>query len=143
MVSFKSIIVLSVSVAGVLAANVANIASCPALKPRATPAKDVTDLRIDDFKIVGALGDSIMAGFAMMGIDYEGAGILNLSLVSEYRGNSYAIGGDTGAVTLSNFMKNYQPNVQGASVLSHIVSYCSGDTCGFPETLCKYIGAFL
>ncbi|KAF1799439.1 hypothetical protein V8B55DRAFT_1579453, partial [Mucor lusitanicus] len=135
MVSFKSIIVLSVSVAGVLAANVANIASCPALKPRATPAKDVTDLRIDDFKIVGALGDSIMAGFAMMGIDYEGAGILNLSLVSEYRGNSYAIGGDTGAVTLSNFMKNYQPNVQGASVLSHIVSYCSGDTCGFPETL--------
>ncbi|GAN07733.1 phospholipase a2 [Mucor ambiguus] len=130
-----SILVLSVSLASVLATNVANIASCPALKPRATPAKDVTDLRIDDFKIVGALGDSIMAGFAMMGIDYEGAGILNLSLVSEYRGNSYAIGGDTGAVTLSNFIKKYQPNVVGASILSHIVSFCNGDTCGFPETL--------
>lgn len=137
MVSLRSIIVLSASVASVLAANAANIASCPALKPRATSAKDVTDLRIDDFKIVGALGDSIMAGFAMMGIDYEGAGIFNLSLVSEYRGNSYAIGGDTGAVTLSNFMKRYQPNVKGASVLSHLVSFCNGDTCGFPATICK------
>ncbi|CAO0790875.1 unnamed protein product [Mucor circinelloides] len=135
MVSLKSIVALSVSVASVLAANVANIASCPALTPRTTPAKDVTDLRIDDFKIVGALGDSIMAGFAMMGVDYEGAGILNLSLVSEYRGNSYAIGGDTGAVTLSNFIKKYQPKVQGASILSHIVSFCQGDTCGFPATL--------
>lgn len=138
MVSLKSIVVISVTLASAFAASVASISNCPALTARTTAAKDVTDLRIDDFKIVGALGDSIMAGFAMMGIDYEGSGILNLSLVSEYRGNSYAIGGDTGAVTLSNFIKRYQPNVQGASVLSHIVSFCQGDSCGFPETLCKY-----
>lgn len=75
----------------------------------------------------------------MMGVDYSegGSGALNFSLISEYRGNSYAIGGDTGAVTLANFIKKYNPSVQGASILSHLVSYCSGDTCGFPETICK------
>jgi hypothetical protein len=80
-----------------------------------------------------------MAGFAMMGVDYDvgGNGLLNFSAISEYRGNSYAIGGDTGALTLANFVKRYNPNVQGASVLSHLVSYCSGNTCGFPETICK------
>ncbi|KAI9477877.1 MAG: hypothetical protein EXX96DRAFT_229104 [Benjaminiella poitrasii] len=115
-------------------ATVSSIASCPSLAARSTPAKDVTDLRIDDFNIVGALGDSIMAGFAMMGVDYEGSGALNLSLVSEYRGNSYAIGGDSGAVTLANFIKKYNPDVKGASVLSHVVSFCSADTCGFPTS---------
>lgn len=78
-----------------------------------------------------------MAGFAMNGLDYEGGGILNLSLVSEYRGNSYAIGGDTGAITLANFVKKYNPNVKGASVLSHIVSYCGGNNCKAPLSLCK------
>ncbi|KAG2210295.1 hypothetical protein INT47_003280 [Mucor saturninus] len=135
MVSVKSIIAISISIAGVLAVNVANIANCPALPARATPAKDVTDLRIDDINIIGALGDSIMAGFAMNGLDYEGGGILNLSLVSEYRGNSYAIGGDTGAITLANFVKKYNPNVKGASVLSHIVSYCGGNNCKAPLSL--------
>lgn len=57
MVSVKSIIAISISIAGVLAVNVANIANCPALPARATPAKDVTDLRIDDINIIGALGD--------------------------------------------------------------------------------------
>lgn len=74
----------------------------------------------------------------MNGIDYEGNGILNLSLVSEYRGNSYAIGGDTGAITLANFVKKYNPDVKGASVLSHIVSYCGGNNCKAPLSLCKY-----
>lgn len=75
----------------------------------------------------------------MMGLDYEaGSGALNLSLISEYRGNSYAIGGDTNAVTLANFMKKYNPNVQGASVLSHLASICHGPLCGFPVTACKF-----
>ena len=75
----------------------------------------------------------------MMGVDYDtgGSGILNLSAVSEYRGNSWAIGGDASAVTLANFVKQYNPNVQGASILSHLVSFCSGNSCGFPSTLCK------
>jgi phospholipase B1 len=79
-----------------------------------------------------------MAGFAMMGVDYNGTGALNLSLISEYRGNSYAMGVDTDAVTLPNFIKHYNSSVQGGSILSHIVSYCQGNSCGFPETLCKF-----
>lgn len=82
--------------------------------------------------------NSIMAGFAMMGVDYEGSGILNISLLSEYRGNSYAIGGDTNAVTIANFMKKYNSKIQGASVLSHLASLCNGKTCGFPASLCKF-----
>lgn len=58
MVFARSIIAISLSAAAtVLAANVASISQCPALPPRTAPAKDVTDLRIDDIKIVGALGD--------------------------------------------------------------------------------------
>ncbi|KAI8876826.1 hypothetical protein K501DRAFT_199541 [Backusella circina FSU 941] len=136
MVFIKPIITLAVAyVSSTAAASVASISSCPALTPRATAAKDVTDLRIDDIGIVAGLGDSIMAGFAMMGVDYNATGALNLSLISEYRGNSYAMGVDTGAVTLPNFVKHYNSKVQGGSILSHIVSYCQGTTCGFPETL--------
>lgn len=79
-----------------------------------------------------------MAGFAMNGIDYEGSGPLNLSMVSEYRGNSYAMGTDTNAVTLANFVKKYNPGVKGGSILSHIVSYCSAKNCGLPLSLCKF-----
>lgn len=57
MVSVKSIIAFSISIAGVFAANVATIENCPALPDRTAPAKDVTDLRIDDINIIGALGD--------------------------------------------------------------------------------------
>jgi phospholipase B1 len=44
-------------VASAIAVNVASISQCPSLPARATPAKDVTDLRIDDIKVIGALGD--------------------------------------------------------------------------------------
>ncbi|KAI8984114.1 hypothetical protein BDF20DRAFT_816011 [Mycotypha africana] len=136
MVSVKTLLTLSLTVVtGTLAANVASISDCPPLPARAV-SNEITDLRIDDIKVIGALGDSIMAGFAMMGIDYEGSGVVNFSLVSEYRGNSYGIGGDSGAITLANFMKKYQPKVKGASVLSHLVSYCSNDLCGFPLSAC-------
>lgn len=73
-----------------------------------------------------------------MGVDYQGTGIINFSAVSEYRGNSYAMGIDTGAVTLPNFVKKYNSKVQGGSVLSHLASFCNGDTCDFPETICKW-----
>jgi hypothetical protein len=139
MMSIKSIIAIFLSIACSHALSVSSISSCPALTPRTSPPADVTDLRIDDFHVIGALGDSIMAGFAMMGVDYNvgGTGALNLSLISEYRGNSYGIGVDTGAVTLGNFIKNFRPNVLGGSVLSHLVSFCEGTICGLPETLCK------
>lgn len=68
-----------------------------------------------------------MAGFAMMGIDPEGTGILNFSALTEYRGNSYGIGGDSDAVTLATFVKHYSPNVQGASRGNGLVSFCNGE----------------
>lgn len=48
---------ISLSVASVMAVNVATIAKCPALPAHKTPAKDVTDLRIDDINIIAGLGD--------------------------------------------------------------------------------------
>jgi phospholipase B1 len=60
-----------------------------------------------------------MAGFAMMGVDYNITGILNTSTATEFRGNSYAVGADSGAVTLPNFAKKFNPLIRGGSVLSH------------------------
>lgn len=82
---------------------------------------------------------SIMAGFAMMGINYEegGTGVYNVSFISEYRGHSYAVGGDKGAQTLATFIENYSPDVKGASVLSHFTSYCTANNCNFPDNACK------
>lgn len=58
MVFVRLLISISLSAtASVMAASVASISQCPALPPRTAPAKDVTDLRIDDIKIIGALGD--------------------------------------------------------------------------------------
>lgn len=39
------------------AETASSIESCPALKPRASPATKVGDLRPDDIKVVAALGD--------------------------------------------------------------------------------------
>ncbi|KAI8888184.1 hypothetical protein K501DRAFT_173727 [Backusella circina FSU 941] len=135
MVSTKTILALSVSLlTNAMALSVSSISECPALSPRTTPATGVTDLRIDDIKMVAGLGDSIMAGFAMMGVDYSGTGALNLSAITEYRGHSYAIGADSGAITLPNFMKKYNSKLQGGSILTHAASLCYGLLCGFPLT---------
>ena len=37
--------------------NVTTIQNCPVLSPRSTPPNDVRDLRIDDIKLIAALGD--------------------------------------------------------------------------------------
>ncbi|GAB5585328.1 hypothetical protein Unana1_00228 [Umbelopsis nana] len=107
------------------ATTVSSITSCPALPPRATPATSVHDLRIDDIKMVAALGDSITAGFAAKGI--QGPTIVNLANLNEDRGVSFAIGGDSGALTLATLMKYYQPALKGASLGEHLL--CSGTTC--------------
>ncbi|KAI8875869.1 hypothetical protein K501DRAFT_299157 [Backusella circina FSU 941] len=135
MVHINSAIVLSLSlVSSVFATSASSIDGCPDLTPRKTPAKDVTDLRIDDFGMIAGLGDSIMAGFAMMGVDYNITGVLNTSTATEFRGNSYAVGADSGAVTLPNFVKKFNPLIRGGSVLSHEASLCYGALCGFPLT---------
>ncbi|KAI9252093.1 hypothetical protein BY458DRAFT_589878 [Sporodiniella umbellata] len=113
------------------AADFASISECPSLAPRTSPPKDVTDVRVDDIKIVASLGDSIMAGFGMMGINNGkgGTGIFNFSAIMEFRGNSYAIGGDDGAVTIANFVKHYSPKLIGPSTSSHLTSICYGPLC--------------
>lgn len=50
-------LMLSILISNVIALNVTTISECPVLNPRTSPAKDVTDLRVDDIKIFGALGD--------------------------------------------------------------------------------------
>lgn len=52
-----TLLLLSViSIVSVASINVTNIDECPSLTPRASP-DSVHDLRADDIKVVGALGD--------------------------------------------------------------------------------------
>ena len=69
-----------------------------------------------------------MAGFALEGIntDTGGTGLLNLSTLTEFRGKSWGIGGDEGAVTLANFVKHYNSSLEGSAVGKHFVFFCSG-----------------
>lgn len=93
--------------------------TCPPL-PVHDPPDVVTNLRPDDIKVVMTLGDSITAGFGIMGA----SGKLN-----EYRGLSWAIGGDANATTLANFFQYYTPTVQGASHGFHVAELCYGVIC--------------
>lgn len=72
---------------------------------------------------------SIMAGFAMHGMDANGTGLLNISSLTEFRGQSYAIGGDESAVTIANFVNHYNSSVKGAAQGSHVAELCYSDLC--------------
>jgi len=96
-----------------------NVLDCPALPKNPVPT-NVNNLHPNDVKVVMALGDSITAGFGIMG--YPG-------LANEYRGLSGSIGGDPGAITTPNFFKTYTPDLIGASIGYHIVEYCAGIIC--------------
>lgn len=110
--------------------NVTDINDCPALTPRHGGPKSVHDLRMDDIKVVGALGDSITAGFGIMGFDTAIDPIIAvLNSRNEYRGLSYSIGGDKDAFTIPNYIKHYQSNVTGYSKGKHIGEYCDADGC--------------
>ncbi|KAI8969714.1 hypothetical protein BDB01DRAFT_840127 [Pilobolus umbonatus] len=124
--TFVSITVASFFVSGTLGAMVDSIDQCPPLTPRIPPT-NVNDLRPDDIKVTGALGDSIMAGFGIKGITH--GTVLHPSSLYEYRGLSYGGGGDDGAVTLPNFLKKYNPNVKGASKGYHLAELCYGPLC--------------
>ncbi|KAI9476469.1 MAG: hypothetical protein EXX96DRAFT_596522 [Benjaminiella poitrasii] len=109
--------------------NVTNIKDCPALSPRTAPTS-VHDLRPDDIKVVGALGDSITAGFAIKNYDESLPNLLAvISSYYEYRGLSYSAGGDKNAFTVPNYVKHYQSNVTGYSVGKHIGEYCNAFEC--------------
>ncbi|EIE79175.1 hypothetical protein RO3G_03880 [Rhizopus delemar RA 99-880] len=138
MLYLKFITLIFVVILELVSADVTSISECPKLAARTSAAKDVTDLRIDDIQIIAGLGDSLMAGFVMMGIPEgkELTSILKLDFIREYRGNSYIMGGDTDALTLANFIKYYNPNVYGSSTSSHLLSLCHGPLCIPPLTLC-------
>lgn len=88
--------------------------------------------RPDDFKVVMALGDSITAGFlaksprdadiitdslqhAQSTFDFRS------SILNEYRGVSYPIGNDEGAITIASILSHYSPNLTGVSIGHHPV----------------------
>ncbi|KAG9077985.1 hypothetical protein FS749_010062 [Ceratobasidium sp. UAMH 11750] len=105
---------------------VTDISQCPAVAPRASPPASVHDLRPDDFSVAMAVGDSITAGAFAQGIN---RGDLTLNFV-EFRGLSYAGGGDPGAITVPNLLKHYNNTLIGAS-LGHNpgVELCFGPLC--------------
>ncbi|KAI8139076.1 hypothetical protein BJV82DRAFT_522349 [Fennellomyces sp. T-0311] len=105
------------------------VEECPLLTPRPEGPAGAHDLRPDDIKVIAAMGDSIMAGFALEGVDSEGSGFLNISGVTEYRGQSWAIGGDEGAPSLANFVNHYNSSLVGASIGSHIATICHAALC--------------
>eukprot|EP00762_Andalucia_godoyi_P002932 ANDGO_04184.mRNA.1 hypothetical protein CAOG_00259 len=72
--------------------------ACKPLAPRSSPATSVWDLRADDIRVIGTLGDSISAGFAMH--DH-----FLVDGLWEYRADAFTVGGNPGATTVPNFLK--------------------------------------
>ncbi|CAE6448655.1 unnamed protein product [Rhizoctonia solani] len=105
---------------------VTDISQCPSVAPRTTPPKSVHDLRPDDFSVAMAVGDSITAGAFAQGINREN---LLLNFV-EFRGLSYAGGGDAGAITVPNIIKHYNKTLIGASKGVNLgIELCFGPLC--------------
>ncbi|EJD41351.1 hypothetical protein AURDEDRAFT_115465, partial [Auricularia subglabra TFB-10046 SS5] len=103
---------------------VTDISQCPALTPRSPRSTSIQDVRPDEFEVIMALGDSVMAGCFAKGIQDD-----FLDNFDEWRGVSFAIGGDPDALTLPNLVGHYNSAVQGASVSHHGLEYCGGSIC--------------
>jgi phospholipase B1 len=110
--------VLLVCLLATCSSKAQGVLNCPSL-PVHVPT-NVTDLHPNNIKVVMTLGDSITAGFGIQGAK----GGLN-----EFRGLSWDIGGDSNATTLANFLRYYNPSIQGFSLGSHIVELCYGPLC--------------
>ncbi|KAI9360207.1 hypothetical protein BD770DRAFT_385077 [Pilaira anomala] len=111
------------------AKNVTDISQCRLLTPRTRPTS-VHDLRVDDIKVIGALGDSITAGFGIKGVNTSlPLEIATLAAYKEFRGLSYSIGGDKNAFTIPNYIKHFQPEINGYSTGSHLPELCGAEKC--------------
>lgn len=73
--------------------------NCPRILPQNPPPTDVRNLRFSDIRFVGALGDSIVAGFAMADESYS-------TIIYEHRGRVSFIGGDHNYATIPNFLRH-------------------------------------
>ena len=98
--------------------------NCSRLPLRNATSNSVHNLRPQDVKVVMAMGDSISAGFGMMG---KQGGLLKD--LTEYRGQSWSIGGDVQAFTLPSLLRHYNPDLVGASVGTHVAEVCWGYLC--------------
>ena len=100
--------------------------NCPPIAPPNSTATNVRSLHAHDIKVMIAMGDSVTAGFGMMGEQ----GIERDFL--EYRGQSWSIGGSEQASTLATFFNEYhrgESPVVGASLGEHEAELCWGYFC--------------
>lgn len=81
---------------------------CAPLIPRERRADNVHELTPGDIAAIGALGDSVTAGFGARATSL-------IDLVIEARGASWSIGGDADVSTLPNFLKVYNAELSGFS----------------------------
>ncbi|KAI9362796.1 hypothetical protein BD770DRAFT_407870 [Pilaira anomala] len=126
---FVTLFILTTFTSLHVALYVKNIQDCPTLTPR-KPPQSVHDLRVDDIKVIGALGDSATSGFSLKGYKNSTSIISDLmEAILEYRGLAYSIGGDENAFTVANYIKNYQPNLQGSSIGQRITGVCNEKDC--------------
>ncbi|CAO3614535.1 unnamed protein product [Mucor fragilis] len=89
-----------------------NINDCPQLPPRERPTS-VHDLRVDDIKVIAAMGDSVSAGMLAKNINST---YISMSDFVEYRGVSWTMGGDSDAPSIAKYVKHFSPDLYGASV---------------------------
>lgn len=85
---------------------------CKVYWPSFLPPDKAKNLRPADIEVLGALGDSLTAGFGA-----KAATVYNL--FTDFRGVSYAIGGDKPAegklTTLGSILREYNPRIKGLS----------------------------
>ncbi len=83
--------------------------TCEPLRPSERRAESVHELTPGDIAAVGALGDSVTAGFGA-----RASSLIDLAV--EARGASWSIGGDNDVPTLPNFLKVYNADLSGFSL---------------------------
>ncbi|KAI9243525.1 hypothetical protein BY458DRAFT_485853 [Sporodiniella umbellata] len=108
-----------------------SIKDCPTWQARPEGAKDVTDLRPEDISVIASLGDSIMAGYAAVGLTEQEKihGNVSRIQITEARGKSYIMGGDPGTLSFANFLSHYAPGLQGASKEVQAITRCQANDC--------------
>ncbi|KAF7723106.1 hypothetical protein EC973_002336 [Apophysomyces ossiformis] len=113
---------LTVSICAYPLVTAFGVQSCPPL-PKRDPPTSVHDLRPDDIKVIGAIGDSITAGLLAKNIDTEYA---TLKDIREYRGLSGFMGVSEGTVSVANYIKHYSPYLVGGSDGTEQLPICPG-----------------
>lgn len=95
--------------------------------------------RPDDISVVMAMGDSITAGFLARSpgffethrTDETQEPLISVPVAREYRGLSYPIGGDDGAITVPNILGHWSKNLTGMSRGHHPLLACIGGWCAW------------